>query len=125
LRSVFIIFQDNVSDIVSEGGVQRLYDGYFIVQVLPRHLLVHVVICLFFLVLGSLFILVKAYFRVVCELLANLKFVSCNDSRFSLISLLGYRGISNFISAQQLATLMLTTFVSYLYRHLKTVYRRL
>lgn len=28
-------WQDNVSDIVSEGGVQRLYDGYFIVQVAP------------------------------------------------------------------------------------------
>jgi hypothetical protein len=32
LRRVINFDQDNVSDIVSEGGVQRLYDGYFIVQ---------------------------------------------------------------------------------------------
>lgn len=48
MRDVSKLFQDNVSDIVSEGGVQRLYDGYFIVQVLPPHLVVPAVIFLLF-----------------------------------------------------------------------------
>jgi hypothetical protein len=42
------VLQDNVSDIVKEGGVQRLFDGELIVQVVSWCLYVYA-LCIYFL----------------------------------------------------------------------------
>jgi hypothetical protein len=48
----YSVFQDNVSDIVKEGGVQRLQDGDLIVQVQTDLVINMFVRCLFLVFLS-------------------------------------------------------------------------